>query len=91
MSRKQVESEYWVCIVGGTNSKNLKPGADTPMRQAVRKAFQETTGHNDTECLSGWGSESPKVSVIAAVWSMDETDPLYNQIKQMLEREKRIV
>ena len=28
MGRKQVESEYWICIMGGTHSKNLPAGAD---------------------------------------------------------------
>ena len=45
--RKQVKAEYWICIIGATNSKNLKSGADSPMRNAVQKAFEETTGKED--------------------------------------------
>ena len=84
--RKQVEAEYWVCIIGATNSKNLKNGADSPMRNAVRKAFEETTGHEDETCWSGWGSENEKVDVVNAVWAMEKDDPLYKSIKRMLKK-----
>ena len=82
--RKQVEAEYWICIIGATNSKNLKGGADAPMRNAVQKAFEETTGHEDEICRSGWGSEKEKVDIVNAVWSMDKDDKLYEAIKSML-------
>ena len=82
--RKQVEAEYWICVIGATNSKNLKGGSDYPMRNAVQKAFEETTGHEDETCWSGWGSEKEKVDIVNAVWSMDKDDPLYEAIKGML-------
>ena len=82
--RKQVEAEYWICIIGATNSKNLKGGADSPMRNAVEGAFEKTTGHEHEVCCSGWGSEKEKVDIVNAVWSMDENDPLYEAIKYML-------
>jgi hypothetical protein len=82
--RKQVEAEYWICIIGATNSNKLKGGADSSMRNAVEKAFEETTGHEQEICWSGWGSEKEKVDVINAVWSMDKNDPLYEEIKCML-------
>lgn len=82
--RKQVEAEYWICIIGATNSKNLKGGADSPMRNAVTEAFKKTTGHEHEHCWSGWGSEKEKVDVVNAVWSMDTDDPLYEAIKCML-------
>ena len=81
---KQVEAEYWICIIGATKSENLKDGADSPMRNAVEKAFKETTGHEHEVCWSGWGSEKEKVDILNAVWSMDENDPLYEAIKCML-------
>ena len=84
MSRKQVESEYWICIIGGTNSKNLPSGADQPLRSAVRNAFEKTTGHEDETCWSGWGTEKDKVDVLNAVWSMEKEDPLYISIQAML-------
>jgi hypothetical protein len=82
--RKQVEAEYWICIIGATNSNNLIGGSDSPMRNAVQKAFEETTGHEDETCWSGWGSEKENVAVVNAVWSMDKDDPLYEAIKCML-------
>jgi hypothetical protein len=84
--RKQVESEYWICVIGTTNSKNLKSGADSLMRSSVEKAFEETTGHEDKICWSGWGSEKEKVDVLNAVWSMEKDDPLYKSIKRMLKK-----
>lgn len=82
--RKQIEAEYWICIIGPTNSKNLKDDSNSPMRNAVQKAFEETTGHEDETCWSGWGSEKEKVDILNAVWSMDENDPLYEEIRRML-------
>lgn len=82
--RKQVEAEYWICIIGATKSENLKGGADLPMRKAVQKAFEETTGHEDETCWSGWGSEKEKVDILNAVWVMDENDPLYEAIRCVL-------
>ena len=84
--RKQVEAEYWICIIGATNSKNLKDGANVPMRNAVEKAFEETTGHEQEICWSGWGSEKEKVDVINAVWSMGQDDSLYKKIKNLLKK-----
>jgi len=83
-NRKQVEKEYWICIIGATNSKNLKHGADSPMRNAVKKAFEETTGHENEVCWSGWGSEQEKVDIVNYVWSMDSADPLYIALQAML-------
>ena len=88
--RKQVESEYWICIIGATNSKNLKSGADYPMRNAVQTAFEKTTGHENEVCWSGWGSEKEKVDILNAVWSMDKDTPLYEAIKCMLKGSGRM-
>jgi hypothetical protein len=89
--RKKVKEKYWICIIGATNSKNLKSSADAPMRNAVEKAFKETTGHEQGICWSGWGSEKEKVDIINAVWSMDENDPLYESIKCMLNGGGRLI
>jgi hypothetical protein len=90
MSRKQVESEYWICIIGGTNSKNLPHGADAPLRSAVKIAFNKTIGHYDDNCWSGWGTEKTKVDVLNAVWSMEKEDPIYVAIEAMLKGAGRL-
>ena len=88
--RKQVDAEYWVCIIGGTNSNNLKSAADYPMRNAVKNAFIETTGHECENCWSGWGSEKEMVRILSAVWQMSNDDPLYEAIKCMFNGRSRI-
>jgi hypothetical protein len=44
----------WACEVSGPVD-DLPPGSDLPMRMAVRDAFKQLTGHNDTVLRSGWG------------------------------------
>jgi len=88
--RKQVENEYWICIIGATNSANLKSGADAPMRNAVVNAFKKTTGKEHAICYSGWGAEKEKVDVINSIWSMDNDDELYKEIKNILIKNGRV-
>lgn len=90
MSRKQVESEYWICIIGGTNSKNLPDGADQPLRSAVKNAFAMTTGHHAETCWSGWGTEKGKVDVLNAIWTLREDDPLYVSLQTVLKASGRL-
>ena len=82
--RKQLENEYWLCVIGTTNSKNLKDGADYPMRKAVKKAFVETVGHEYENCWSGWGVEKDRVDLLIKISIMNHNDPLYEAIKRIL-------
>ena len=51
----------WTCEVSGPGlHADLPPGADLPMRQAVRAAFLEIVGVEPDELASGWG-ESPSL------------------------------
>jgi hypothetical protein len=56
-----VSRKTWLCEVTGNVSADLMPGADLPMRMAVRKAFWEVTGAApDGNFASGWN------------WTLDE-------------------
>lgn len=48
--------DIWSCKIGPTDV-DLPLGADSPLRQAVQKAFLELTGHEAEVCFSGWGSK----------------------------------
>jgi len=60
------------------------------MRNAVQKAFEETTGNEDEVCWSGWGSEQEKVDIVNHIWSMDSADPLYVALQAMLKGAGRL-
>lgn len=47
----------WDCKIGYAGEDELPPGADGPMRDAIRKAFVELTGHEPQFIFSGWGGE----------------------------------
>lgn len=58
------KGNYWICIIGPAEHALLPDGADFPLRQAVKKSFEETTGHNDFMCWSGWGNDEKEVERI---------------------------
>jgi hypothetical protein len=46
------QPRMWSCHIG--YAKDLELGADSPMRNAVQKAFLELTGHEPEFISSGW-------------------------------------
>lgn len=48
------EQRIWTCKIGG-NLPNLPDGADTPMREATRRAYKELTGVEAEFSFTGWG------------------------------------
>ncbi len=50
-----VTDAYWTCTVGPTDRGKLTVAADSPMREAIRRAFLEITGHEPEFLFSGWG------------------------------------
>lgn len=47
--------EYWFCIVGPIERKDLPDGADMPMRFGVTDALRTMIPHGDIDIWSGWG------------------------------------
>ena len=63
-----MEEEYWVCIIGKLDRDRLPPGADAPLRAAVRRAYLALTGQGNEYCLSGWGvNEEQKEKLLNAL------------------------
>ncbi len=50
-----MRQRYWFCIIGPTDQDEIPSGADSPLRSAVRAAFEKTMGKEDESCWSGWG------------------------------------
>lgn len=49
------DRRVWDCQVGWASEEKLSPGADAPMRVAVREAFEKLVGRSPDFCASGWG------------------------------------
>ena len=47
----------WDCKIGEIDAADLPPGADAPMREAVKRAYRELTGREPRFLFSGWGAE----------------------------------
>jgi hypothetical protein len=52
-----VKPRVWSCKIGGVDTEALPPGADWPLRQAVKEAYFKLTGKESDFCFSGWGAE----------------------------------
>ena len=50
----------WTCQVGEHDRSALPPGSDSPMREAVRRAYLELTGTEPLYIFSGWGDHLPE-------------------------------
>lgn len=50
----ETKEQVWDCKIGGVVGE-LPPGADFPIRQAVKEAFLKLTGVDAEFCFSGWG------------------------------------
>ena len=61
MKKKQ---EYWMCIIGPANSAGIPDGADSPLRQVVKRSFEDLTGLKDYTCYSGWGVTENDVKAV---------------------------
>lgn len=47
----------WTCTIGYADAEELPAGADEPLREAVKRAFVELTGHEPDFAFTGWGGE----------------------------------
>lgn len=58
--------EAWECTIGSRNGVHIPPGADLPMREAVREAYTRITGEQPEAIFSGWGAtfSEPQRAVI---------------------------
>lgn len=61
------KKEYWFCLIGPVERKDLPNGADYPLRQAVRTKFLDLVGYDDDVCSSGWGLSQEQYDAIRKI------------------------
>jgi transcriptional regulator NrdR family protein len=64
-----MSKEYWVCVIGPVERKELPMGADGPPRAAVQAAIIKMIGRQPHECGSGWGCTERVKKAILNAWS----------------------
>ena len=52
-----MNKKIWACKIGEVDASKLPPGADLPMRQAIKEAYFRITGEYPQFLFSGWGAE----------------------------------
>ena len=81
------QENYWLCIIGGI--QKLPQGADFPLRDAVENAYQEIVNKRAEYVASGWGINSRKLNLLCAIWRLEEKNPLYNKIEELLKMKEK--
>jgi len=54
-------SKIWACKIGEVDESELPPGADYPMRIAIKKAYREVTGRDLNFLFSGWDGDLTEI------------------------------
>lgn len=85
------DERYWMCIIGPAKPKDILPFSDSPMRNVVQRQFKSITGQDGNDCWSGWGLNKERKNILNYIWSMDNDDPLYNTIKNLILRRDKII
>lgn len=57
MSDNNLTGNVWECKIGFADDAALPPGADLPLRRAVRDAYVALTDTEPTFLFSGWGAQ----------------------------------
>lgn len=57
MEIKENEKRIWFCKIGEVDREKLPQASDSPMRDAITKAYIELTGEEPNFVFSGWGGE----------------------------------
>lgn len=65
-----MSKRYWICVIGPVAKEELPEGADFPMREVVRDAFEALIGRTDESCWSGWGLDEQHVQDVMAAWQL---------------------
>ena len=86
---KETKQRYWICAIGPTDQSKLPPGSDSPMRNAVTKAFKKITKHEDNDCYSGWGNDEERLKLVQYAWFIDKENPFYKQILEMINKDQK--
>ncbi len=80
--RMDPHGAVWECKVGGTfPHSSLPPGSDSPMRDAVERAYRDITGQEAEFCFSGWG----------AALSPNQRDVVENRVRETWQERDAVV
>lgn len=50
-------SKMWYCKIGECDPAEVPEGGDAPMRDAISRAYERTTGQQPEFIFSGWGAD----------------------------------
>ena len=65
--------DVWECKIGRCDDVDIPDGADSPMRNAVERAYFELTGKMPDFVFSGWGGSLTETEEQAINGSLRET------------------
>lgn len=82
---RKKNKQYWMCIIGGVSKKELDKhfGADSILRQPVRKAFNNIFGEDEV-CASGWGIDEERYEILRILDSKST-----NELKKLIKWKKQ--
>lgn len=81
--------KVWTCKIGEVDDALIPPGGDSPMREAVARAYEELTGAEPTFLFSGWGGELTKPER-AVVEDREPSNDLPDGYGTTAEEERRV-
>lgn len=70
----------WHCEIGEVDCGKIPMGGDSPMRDAVAKAFKDLTGEDDVFIFSGWGNKLSEGRRAVVENRMPDRDKVYSEI-----------
>lgn len=65
-----MKKNYWSCIIGPVDNKDLPRGSDATLRGPIREAFNKAFG-SDNVCASGWRIDEEKYKLLRKLESLD--------------------
>jgi hypothetical protein len=80
--------EYWKCVIGPVDRKEVPWGGDFPLRDAVINRFIEMFGKEPVMCSSGWGLKQEMETRLSIISLLPYTDPsgeILKKIDEILE------
>lgn len=74
MSEKN--KQYWFCVIGPAEKKDIPFGGDYPIRQATKKEyFRMFPDQEDYEFSSGWGVTKDMKNAISKLMNLKQLKP----------------
>ena len=74
-----INKQYWFCLIGPADRDKLPQGSDSPLRNAVGRAFIALTGAQSENNYSGWGHSEEEAELLKDVSSMMRSYPDFTE------------